>query len=207
MKAQAVTKLPRTPAKQVDLGDRVVPMATKVLGDKPASLITFTTSNSALKDAITTAEMNRQAWLQSIAEVKLKATGQGEAYSALVGYINSVADGNVPFILSCGVPVRSTPTPTPPLQTPPADVTTRINGVPGRVYLSWKSVKGARNYEVQYTTDLTGATGWVTLAETPGKTRTEANDLTSGTRYAFRVRAMGNGERGPWSGPVQQMVA
>ena len=30
------------------------------------------------------------------------------------------------------------------------------------------------------------------------------DDLTSGTKYAFRVRACGNGTPGPWSGSVQQ---
>ena len=52
-----------------------------------------------------------------------------------------------------------------------------------------------------------GATGWTTVGSTPSKTRVNVDGLTSGTKYAFRVRALGNGQPGPWSGPVQQMAA
>ncbi len=83
---------------------------------------------------------------------------------------------------------------------------TRINGTPGRIIMSWKSVLGARNYEVQYTTDLTGATGWVNADSMAGAPRLNVDGLTSGTRYALRVRACGNGAPGPWSGPVQQLA-
>ena len=76
----------------------------------------------------------------------------------------------------------------------------------GEVMMSWKGLIGARVYEVQYTIDLTGATGWTSVTETPGKTRVNIDGLTSGTKYAFRVRALGNGQPGPWSGPVQQMA-
>ncbi|MDQ6764879.1 MAG: hypothetical protein M3Z22_02080 [Verrucomicrobiota bacterium] len=45
--------------------------------------------------------------------------------------------------------------PLPPLEHAPSNVKAKING-------------GARNYEVQFTTDLSGATGWVTVPTTPG---------------------------------------
>jgi hypothetical protein len=64
----------------------------------------------------------------------------------------------------------------------------------------------ARNYEAQETTDLTGATGWESAEEMPSATKLSFEGLTSGTKYAFRVRAWGNGMPGPWSTPVQQMA-
>ena len=73
--------------------------------------------------------------------------------------------------------------------------------------LGWTGVIGVRVYEAQYTTDLSGATGWTTVPSTTSKTRVNVDGLTSGTKYAFRVRALGNGQPGPWSGPVQQMAA
>jgi hypothetical protein len=39
-----------------------------------------------------------------------------------------------------------------------------------------------------------------------GGTRLNVDGLTSGTRYALRVRACGNGIPGPWSSPVQQLA-
>ncbi len=50
--------------------------------------------------------------------------------------------------------------------------------------MSWKRVLGARNYEVQYTTDLSGVTGWTDAAEMSGGTRLNVDGLVSGTRYA-----------------------
>jgi hypothetical protein len=81
---------------------------------------------------------------------------------------------------------------------------TRINGTPGRVVLSWTAQLGARNYEIQYTTDLTGATGWTNAPLMPGKTKLNVDGLESGTKYAFRIRACGNKEPGPWSSIVLQ---
>ncbi|MDQ6655423.1 MAG: M12 family metallo-peptidase, partial [Verrucomicrobiota bacterium] len=56
----------------------------------------------------------------------------------------------------------------PPLEHAPSNVKAKINGVPTQIYLTWKTVRGARNYEVQFTIDLSGATGWVTVPTTPG---------------------------------------
>lgn len=54
--------------------------------------------------------------------------------------------------------------------------------------------------------DLTGATGWVSAPEMSGATLLNVSDLTSGTRYALRVRGCANSAPGPWSGPVQQLA-
>lgn len=72
--------------------------------------------------------------------------------------------------------------------------------------LTWKGIVGARNYEVQYSLDLSGATGWTTVAETLGKGRINVDDLTSGTKFAFRVRGFSKAYPGPRSGPVQQWL-
>ncbi len=81
-----------------------------------------------------------------------------------------------------------------------------MNGVHGQVLFSWKGLPGARNYEAQETSDLSGATGWESATEMPSGAKPPFEWLTSGTKYAFRVRAWGNGMPGPWSTPVQQMA-
>jgi hypothetical protein len=85
-------------------------------------------------------------------------------------------------------------------------LTTKINGTPSRVILGWSKVVGGRNYEGQYTTDLIGATGWEDAAEMTGKTKLAIAGLTSGTKYAFRVRACGNAAPGPWSVIIIQLA-
>ncbi|HEY3662345.1 MAG TPA: fibronectin type III domain-containing protein [Chthoniobacterales bacterium] len=89
---------------------------------------------------------------------------------------------------------------------PPYALRTKVNGTPGNVYFSWTAPTGAQFFEVQYTTDLSGETGWTSPGEMPSASKATFEGLTSGTRYSFRVRAWGNGRPGPWSTPVQQMV-
>jgi hypothetical protein len=85
------------------------------------------------------------------------------------------------------------------VEDPPYALRTQVNGTPGNVHLSWTAPVGARYFEAQSTTDLRGETGWVTAGKMPTKTKIEFTGLTSGTRFAFRVRAWGNGLPGPWS--------
>ena len=115
------------------------------------------------------------------------------------------SDGSGTYILSCGYGMRSSGGRIPQVEDAPGNLRTRVNGVPGRVLLSWSDA-GARNYEAQKTTDLSGATGWESAEEMPGAIRIAFEGLTSGTKYAFRVRAWGNGMPGPWSTPAQQMA-
>jgi hypothetical protein len=68
------------------------------------------------------------------------------------------------------------------------------------------SLVGARWSAVQYTTDLTGATGWTDAPKMSGKTKLAINGLTSGTKYAFHVRACGNAAPGPWSVIIIQLA-
>lgn len=65
---------------------------------------------------------------------------------------------------------------------------------------------GAWNYAAQYTTDLSGATGWTDVPETTGKTKLAIGGLTSGIRYAFRLRPLNGGAVGPWSATIVQMA-
>ncbi len=181
-------------------------MAIKVLTDKTPVTV-LTTATTTLTDLQATALAARRTSTQATADVAAAAAVQRTAYGNVAAAVNAQADGDAAFIMSCGFAVRATPTPTPPITEPPTQLTTSINGVPGRVVLGWTGVIGARVYEVQYTTDLSGVTGWTTVGSTPSKTRVNVNGLTSGTKYAFRVRALGNDQPGPWSGPVQQMAA
>ena len=177
-------------------------MAMKQLKDKTV-VTTLSDTTTTLADLQATAMEARRASTQATADVIAAAAMQRTAYNNVGAATNAQADGDSGFIMSCGFAVRATPTPTPAITEPPTELRTSINGVPGRVGLGWKGVIGSRVYETQYTTDLSGATGWTTVGSTPSKTKVNVDGLTSGTRYAFRVRALGNDLPGPWSGPVQ----
>ncbi|MGI8436548.1 MAG: fibronectin type III domain-containing protein [Chthoniobacterales bacterium] len=192
--------------KQIDQGETIVSMSRKVM-PKPDLVDALAAANADLKTKQAASLEAKRAARQAAADMNASAKLQRIAVGNLAGQVNTVADGDAALILSTGLEVRATAAPLPPITEAPTDLATSINGVPKRVVVSWTGVIGARNYEAQYTLDLTGETGWVTVSETPGKTRINVDGLTSGTKYAFRVRALGNGQPGPWSGPVQQMAA
>jgi hypothetical protein len=206
MAVQAKLDLPRPIPKQIEQGEKVATMANKKLTDKTAVTV-LTTANTTLSTAQATALEKRRESTEATEAVVAAAAAQRIAYANVAAAVNAEADGDAAFINACGFLVRATPTPTPPITEPPTQLKTKINGMPGRIVLYWTGVAGVRVYEAQYTTDLSGATGWQTSAETTSKTRVNVDGLTSGTRYALRVRALGNGEPGPWSSPVQQMAA
>jgi hypothetical protein len=206
MAVQAKLDLSRSIPKQIEQGVKVATMATKHLTVK-TTVTALDTANTNLSALQATALEARRVSTQATADVEAAALIQRIAYGNVAAAVNAEADGDGAFIMSCGYALRATPTPVPPITEPPTELKTSINGVPGRVVLYWTGVIGARVYEVQYTTDLSGAAGWQTVGLTPSKTRVNVDGLTSGTRYALRVRALSNGQPGPWSTPVQQMAA
>ena len=162
------------------------------------------TSDLAAKHAEAIAA--RQELNEAYSALRDSSEAQRTAFNNLGGLVQTDSNGSATYILSCGYGVRSNGTPAPSVDDPPYRLLTKVNGTPGKVVLSWSAPTGARYFEAQSTTDLSGLTGWVSAPQMPTKTKIDFEGLTSGTRYAFRARAWGNGMPGPWSTPVQQMV-
>lgn len=197
--------LPKNILGQTEQTKKVITMSKAAMPGTQPIIDTLQTKNDALIALKETADEARQASVTAFATLRAGAKDQKNAYIALANHVENVADGDAAFILSTGYGVRANPTPYPPF-VPVTGIITRINGTPGRVVLTWIGQPGARNYEIQYTTDLTGTTGWVNASKMPGNTRLNVDGLVSGTKYAFRIRACGNAEPGPWSSPVLQMA-
>lgn len=197
--------LSRSVPKQLDQGKKVVTMSKVVMTGTQPLIDLLDTANIGLTDLQAAVLEARQGSVQASAALRAGAKSQVLAYGNLANHVQTVSEGDTSFILSTGYGVRASRVPYPPLE-PPIDVRTRINGTPGQVTVSWKTVFGARNYEVQYTTDLSGATGWTSAPQMSGAGRLNVEGLTSGAKYAFRVRACANAMPGPWSGPVQQLA-
>jgi len=76
----------------------------------------------------------------------------------------------------------------------------------GTVDLAWDKVPGARSYVIQMTTTPSDEASWK-LAGSAVKSSFTAAGLTSGTKYWFRVAALGTAGQGPWSDPAEKMAA
>ena len=169
-------------------------------------IVALQAANTDLEAKQAAAVEKRQEMNEAYSALRDSKTTQRTAFNNLGGIVQTDSNGSPTYILSCGFGVRSNGTPAPSVEDPPYALRTQVNGTPGKVLLSWLPPTGARYFEAQSTTNLSGETGWVNAEQMPTKSKIDFDGLTSGTRYAFRVRAWGNGMPGPWSTPVQQMV-
>jgi hypothetical protein len=76
----------------------------------------------------------------------------------------------------------------------------------GTVDLTWDTVTGARSYVIQQTTTPGDEASWKLVASCIRSGATVAG-LTSGTKYYFRVAALGTAGQGPWSDLAEKMAA
>ena len=200
------TNLSRSIPTQIDQGKNVATMSSVVMPPASPLIVLLQSANTDLEAKHAAVMEARQGLNEAHSGMRQSADTQRTAFNNLAGLVQTDSNGDATYIMSCGYGVRSNGTPAPSVEDPPLDLRTKVNGIPGRVLFSWSAPVGARYYEAQSTTDLAGETGWVTAGEMPSRTNIDFEGLTSGTRYAFRVRAWGNGLPGPWSSPVQQMV-
>lgn len=117
----------------------------------------------------------------------------------LANYVNDASKGDPAKIESAGFAVRSTPAPIGPLPAP-NDVQVEPSEHSGSADLRWGSVYGAKSYVIERAADA--PTPVWTLIGASTKARTSLNSMISGTKYWFRVAAIGSAGQSAWSDPV-----
>ena len=130
-----------------------------------------------------------------------------QAYTtARAPYVQTASNGNTDVILSSGLPVRNSRTPTGDLP-PPTGLLVVLNGTPGVMLMSWNAVAKARGYNIQYSPADTMEREWLPFA-TVNKSKYTASGLTIGKSYAFRVAANGGASaQSFWSVEVVRAAA
>lgn len=204
--SQVARNLSQSIAIQIEQGVNAASMSGTAMGPTEPTVVALNTTNSDLNAKQAALLEAVQTTREARSSLRAAAKAQRVAFGNLGTRVQLQSDGDETYILSCGFGVRSSGTPNPPVVDPPTALKTKVNGSSGKVYFSWTAPTGAQFFEVQSTTDPTGAAGWTTAPEMPSASKTTIENLTSGTRYSLRVRAWGNGQPGPWSTPVQQMV-
>lgn len=119
-------------------------------------------------------------------------------------YVNLTANGNEAMLLSSGFELAKKAEPVGPLAAPEG-LKVKPALSKGSVDLSCKRVAGASSYGFEYRL-LTGESenGWVRVDST--KHQVLVNGLTSGSKYAFRVVAIGADPQRNWSDEVNSFV-
>ena len=128
-----------------------------------------------------------------------------KALTQLVDYVNSIAAGNEAVARSAGVDIKAASTPITSLdQVHNLSVSTADDE--GELDIHWDGLANAASYEIEISPDPITATSWRHL-DTIKPSIYKAKNLTSGSRYWFRVRAIGSRDvKGAWSDPAVKMA-
>jgi hypothetical protein len=129
---------------------------------------------------------------QDNAEAKLDQT-----LTQVAAYVESVAGRDDTLITSVGMELKSSPS-TPTLPSVPQAVTAAAGDHDGELFLSWKSVPNAKSYVLESSTDPATVTSWEHAGIATSATKT-ITGLKSGTRFWFRIAAVGAGGQSGWS--------
>lgn len=126
-------------------------------------------------------------------------------FTQLAAHVESVAGDNEQLINSAGMDTRA---PAVSSNAPPdAPQFLHITGgdADGEIDLNWEPVDGAKTYQIEKSPDPVTATSWTHAAATT-KSKVTIDGLTSGTRYSFRIAAVGTNGQGAWSNPVSKIA-
>lgn len=123
----------------------------------------------------------------------------GLLVAQLASYVDSASGGEATKIESAGFAVRATPTPVGELPAP-TDLQVQPSEHAGSADLSWKSSRGSKAFSIERAADGPSL-NWAVIGNSTKK-EASLNSMVSGTKYWFRVAAIGAAGQSAWSDPV-----
>lgn len=163
------------------------------------ALATVTPIITAAEQANADVKLARQIVATKVSVLDDKLSDLDTALNQLASYVESIAKGDESKIKSAGMLVKAQST---PVGIPPAPENfLAVAHSEGEIALSWDSVKGTKSYVIQIATDISGSGNWA-MAKVSTKSKADITKLESGTKYWFRVAAVGAAGQGPWSDPA-----
>jgi hypothetical protein len=165
-------------------------------------------------ESLTTARNNLSTRLTTIGtmEANLESERAGAVTSEkdldalivqLASYIENIAKGDLSILQMSGFAISTGRSAVGPLSAP-ENLQGFMADIEGQVKLKWNRVRGAKTYIVECATSPEGP--WTQIDVTTRAT-CKATGLTSGTKYWFRLRAVGAAGLSGWSDPAQKMAA
>jgi len=174
----------------------------------------FASTQPPLAQVTATIDALEAAYAATLAarqEAKAKTSTQNQkeeefdsTFSRLASFVESASGGDEAKIKGVGLDVRATASSSDVLGAPAALAPT-VGDHDGEVDLQWDTVRGARSYVIEISADPPTNTSWQHKTVST-KSRATIEGLTSGTKYWFRVAAVGaNGQSG-WSDPATKIA-
>jgi hypothetical protein len=168
------------------------------------SLAQVTAAADNLETAYAEAQTARQTAVTKTSIMRDREDALEGILRQLAAYIESVSGDDDTKILSAGVSVKS-PTIASSEVTAPTGLSTSQGDHDGEIDLTWDKVRNAKSYIVERSSDPPSATSW--KHETVSlKSSATISNLTSGTRYWFRVAAVMSGGQSGWSDPSTKIA-
>ncbi|MBC8115099.1 MAG: fibronectin type III domain-containing protein [Candidatus Saccharimonas sp.] len=165
-------------------------------------LATITTLANQLETDFNAAEASRLVSEQKTAVMGTSEDAADAGLTQLGAHVDNASGGDEEKILGAGMDVRATPAPVGSLPAPQGLVAT-IGDFDGEIDNVWDAVRGASSYVMEKSVDPPTATSWQPAGVTTKSQRT-VTGLTSGTKYWFRVAALGAAGQSPWSNPASR---
>jgi len=130
-----------------------------------------------------------------------KESALDDLLTKLGHYVEDTSSGNADSILLAGMDIRHPKNPLTEVPMP-VNLEAKTSEVPGEIILHWKPIHNAAAYVIQMNT---GSDAWAQI-DIVTKANSIAKTLTSGTRYNFRVAAVGSPGTGPFSDSASAMA-
>jgi hypothetical protein len=205
---------------KIKLNLRTSPIAAKVA--KARTIITSMTGNpdfptpsptlvaiTAVTDDLEAAAATVQATKQQLKTEVSKQNDKEDAFDAalnqLVGYVQSVAGDDEALIHSAGMDTRASGGQSTSVPELPPALSASAGDHDGEIDLTWDTVPKAKSYVIEKSGDPPTATSWQ-HAGVSTKSSTTIDGLTPGTRYWFRVAAVGAAGQSGWSDPASKIA-
>jgi hypothetical protein len=163
------------------------------------SLPTLEAGSASLETAYNDAQTLRQAAKAKTTVQDDRSTELDWELTQLAGYVEMASDGDKAKIESAGFSVRNPPAPIGELP-PPVDLQVVPSDHAGTADVRWQQVFGAKAYSIERANDAPEL-DWTVIGNSTKKQAT-LNSMVSGTKYWFRVAAIGAAGQSAYSDPV-----
>jgi hypothetical protein len=159
-------------------------------------LLDISAVTTAVEGLLNEAQNAKLEWIDKVNQLNSEVADLQQKLTLLANYVFNTSSGNAEKIMSAGMEIASKPGTAP---VPAQVIIQTISEVgAGKLELKWKKVPYTKTYAVQMTTNPDDPSKWTNL-QSVTKTKYIAGGLTSGTKYWFRVRAVGSAGEGEWS--------
>lgn len=179
-------------------------MTDNALFPNPVPALTDLTAAREALETLTTAA--RFGDREAIAKRRTQEAATADILRRLGSYVQAIAK-QPEDILGAGFDLRRQPEPVTRLSRP-VNLEALRSDKQGKVNLDWKAVKGSQHYLVEISQgDPTSPTTEWTLVAYTSRSKHTVDNLTPGTYYWFRVRALGPAGQSEYSDPAMVMAA